>query len=754
MPLTPAAKKRLQSAELESLREQKAEWRARLERLMGMVIPPLRNSELSEGLGLPAPADGASAVARFVSTSPRFRRARPDTATRALIDLLFEGQLFLAVRAAATPGARRTVLVCEARDVAWLGGDWEVIHCGGGQVPTRQGESWDEGWDLFGANEAPTERGPARLLGREVPWVGLGCMRLSTRKERDDAASAALLHEALELGVRLLDTADVYCLDEDDLGHNERLIAQVAPGPEVVVATKVGLTRPRGRWVPNGRPEHIAEAARASLERLGRVDLVQLHAVHGQVPIEESLGPLAELLAEGSVGAVGLCNVDLEQVKRARAVCPVATVQNALSLWEPKTFRSGLAEYCASEGVALIAHSPVGGHRRAARRAQDARLVAEAEKRGMSVQRLALGWLADMGAWSIPGCTRSETLRDSVGAQPTRLDAAVAWAEEVRRACVTAARPDPEVRVVMGPPASGKTSSVGPLVDQGYVRLNRDERGGRLDDLVPALDRALQDGAQHVVLDNTYPTRASRKKVIEAARRHGVPAHATRIEIPLEEALFNAASRMLDKCGRLLSPEEIAVESRRDPNLFPPRAVFAWFQRYEAVGNEEFDRLEVVDFVRRESGTKRAVIVDLDGTVRTSKPAPFPRKPSEVRLMPHRKEVLQRYVDEGWLLCGVTNQAGVHLGQLSEQDAIDCIERTKELLGLEIDVRYCPHKPGGTHCWCRKPMPGLGVALLRDHDLDRRQCVFVGDRDSDAEFARNLGVRYADQADFFRLDAP
>lgn len=750
MPLTPAAKKRAQAAEAASLAVQKEAWRSKLEKLMGMVVPPLRNSELSAGLGLQSPGEGASAVARFVSASPRYRRARPDTATRALIDLLLDGELLLAVQQAATPGARRTVLVCETRDVAWLGPDWELVNCSGGAIPAR-GDDWEEGWDLFaGDSPEPVQAVERRLLGRTVPWVGLGCMRLSTLVDRDDEAAIALLIEAIARGVRLLDTADSYALDESDIGHNERLVRRADPGPEVVIATKVGLMRPGGRWIPNGRPEHLLAAARASLERLGRIDLLQLHAVHDKVPIQDSVAALAELLADGEVGAVGLCNVDVAQIEAARAICPIASVQNAISIWEPKSFQNGVAEYCAAHDIALIAHSPLGGHRRAARRARDARLVAEADKRSSSVQRMALGWLADMGVLSIPGCTRIETLQDAIGATPVRLDGAIGWARDRRDAIAKASMPPPEVRIVMGSPASGKTSSVGPLVDKGYLRLNRDERGGRLDDLVPALDRALEGGAQHVVLDNTYPTRASRKKIVDVARKHGLAVHCTLIDIPIGEALFNASQRMLEKKGRLLGPDEIAAESRVDPNLFPPRAIFAFQQRYEPPKAAEFDGLEIVPFSRRPSGTRKAVILDLDGTLRTAAPAPFPRNPSEVRLMPYRREVLQRFVDDGYLLCAVTNQAGVALGQLTEQDAIDCIERTKELLGLEIDVRYCPHRAGGTHCWCRKPMPGLGVQLLRDHDLDRSLCVFVGDRDSDAEFARNLGVRYADQAEFFQ----
>ncbi|MCP4921518.1 MAG: hypothetical protein GY913_31870 [Proteobacteria bacterium] len=120
MPLTPAAKKRALAAEAVALAEQKAVWRERLEALKALVVPPLSNAELSVGVGLSAPPpgqNGVSAVARFVSESPRNRRARPDTATRSLIELLFAGDLFLGVQAAATPGARRPVIVCETQDL-------------------------------------------------------------------------------------------------------------------------------------------------------------------------------------------------------------------------------------------------------------------------------------------------------------------------------------------------------------------------------------------------------------------------------------------------------------------------------------------------------------------------------------------------------------------------------------------------------------------------------------------------------------
>ena len=713
MPLTPAAKKRALAAEEAALAVQKTEWRDKLEGLKALVVPPLSNAELSVGLGLPAPPPGqtgVSAVARFVSEAPRNRRARPDTATRALIELLLAGDLYLGVQPASTPGARRAVVVCSEQDLPWLGKDVQVMDGRGNRV--GRNEDWDEGWDLF-SRDTPRALERAPLLGRVVPGVGLGCMRLSTREDRDDAASIALIREAYALGVRHFDTADAYALDDQDVGHNERLLAQALADvrDDVVVASKVGLVRPQGRWLPDGNPARLVQAGKACAAN-GRVDLLYLHAVDRRFALEDSLGALARLVEDGTVGAVGVCNVDVDQLERARAVCDIAAVQCALSMWD--TTAQPVAERCRELGIPFIAHSPFGGHRKA-RKNLAQRSAAE-----------ALAWLDQQGVYAIPGCTRSETLQDCVGSGD-------------------------EVRLICGSPASGKTSRVDSLVDRGYLRLNRDERGGSLQDLLKPLDEALALGQRQVVMDNTYPTRGSRKAVLDVAARYGVPVTVTRIEIPQEEALFNAAKRMLERQGRLLSPDEIKAVSRTEPNLFPPRAVFAFGQRDEPPSLDEgFKSLEQVHFSRRDEGySNRAIICDLDGTVRTSKPAPFPRRPEEIRILPNRRETLRRYADDGWILLGITNQAGVAMGQLSEQDVRDCIDRTVELLGVDIDVRYCPHRAGGTHCWCRKPMPGLGVQLIQEYELDRTQCIFVGDRKSDAEFAKNVGFQYQDQAEFF-----
>ena len=203
-----------------------------------------------------------------------------------------------------------------------------------------------------------------RTLGTSGPAVGpigLGCMGMSWAygaSERDDQQSVAVLHRALDLGVTLIDTADVY-----GPFLNEELIGRGLDGrrDEAVLATKVGLVVRDGAMVRDGRPEHVREGIDASLRRLrtDRVDLSQLHRVDDAVPLAETWGAMSELVAAGKVRHLGLSEVDVAQLETAHAIHPVATVQSELSLWT----RDALAEvlpWCQQHGVGFLPFSPLG----------------------------------------------------------------------------------------------------------------------------------------------------------------------------------------------------------------------------------------------------------------------------------------------------------------------------------------------------------------------------------------------------------
>src|SRR5258706_5183731 len=154
-------------------------------------------------------------------------------------------------------------------------------------------------------------------------------MRLSTEPDRDDARAAAVLDAALAAGVDVLDTADAYAHDDGDRGHNEQLIAEALAraGRRVRVITKGGLVRPDGAWVANGKARHLADAARASRERLGEIDLYLLHAIDPRTPLATSVRALAKLRDARVVRGIGVSNVGVHQLEQALAITPIHAVE-------------------------------------------------------------------------------------------------------------------------------------------------------------------------------------------------------------------------------------------------------------------------------------------------------------------------------------------------------------------------------------------------------------------------------------------
>jgi aryl-alcohol dehydrogenase-like predicted oxidoreductase len=202
-----------------------------------------------------------------------------------------------------------------------------------------------------------------RTLGPlTVSALGLGCMGMSEfYGASDDAESVATIHRALDLGVTLLDTSDVY-----GPHTNEVLVGRAIAGrrDEVVLATKFGIVRdaddPKARGV-NGRPEYVRASIEGSLQRLGvdHVDLYYQHRVDPDTPIEETVGAMAELVAEGKVRALGLSEAGPETIRRAHAVHPIAAVQSEYSLWS-RDIEDGVIGTLKELGIGLVAYSPLG----------------------------------------------------------------------------------------------------------------------------------------------------------------------------------------------------------------------------------------------------------------------------------------------------------------------------------------------------------------------------------------------------------
>ena len=603
----------------------------------------------------------------------------------------------------------------------------------------------------------------------------MGCMRLSTDADRDDRAAVEVLQAALHAGVTVLDTADAYCHDDADRGHNERLIAAALTAAKidrsrVLVATKGGLTRPNGRWVPDGRGRHLAAACEASLAALGvdRIALYQLHAPDPRTPLETSVRALAALQRRGLVDEIGLCNVTVGQVERARRITEIATVQVELSPWNDANVLSGVVRYCIEQGIRLLAHRPLGGPERARKAARDRMLVDIAVEHAATPVEIALAWLLDLSdvVLPLPGATRVETARSIARAHALRLsdDDRVRLDEHfpsgiLRRppsASVAVARPRPsdaEAIMIMGLPGAGKTTAAQAFVAQGCTRINRDDEGGSLRGLVPGMASLIDSGLTRLVLDNTYVTRKARAPVVAAAARAGLPLRCVWLTTSIEEAQVNACNRMLDTYGRLLEPAEMREASKTDVSAFGPSVLFRYQRELEPPQTSEgFSHVDAVPFERRRdpSRTGRALLLWCDGVlIRSRSDRRAACSIDDLDIVPERAATLRRYADDGWKVLAIAWRPEIADGSVTSEEIAAVFARMRERLGVAIDVRWCPHVAGPPVCWCRKPLPGIGVEFIRRYQLDPSRCLYVGTGSQDPGFARRLGFGYREAAAFF-----
>jgi aryl-alcohol dehydrogenase-like predicted oxidoreductase len=261
------------------------------------------------------------------------------------------------------------------------------------------------------------------LAGTDVFPIGLGGMPMSLAGRPPEERSIRTIHAALDAGVNLIDTADSYCIDDSETGHNERLIAQALRGRRdgVIVATKGGHTRPGGAWALDGRPEHLRAACEASLRALetDRIDLYQFHRPDPEVPYEESIGAIKELQDEGKVRWVGISNASVEQIELACSIADVVSVQNQLSLGFTSPLAKGEVAECERRGLAFLPWSPLGGIPNAAEAAgRHDGVRAAAGAHGVSPQQVALAWLLALSPVMIPipGASRPESIADSARA--------------------------------------------------------------------------------------------------------------------------------------------------------------------------------------------------------------------------------------------------------------------------------------------------------------------------------------------------
>lgn len=574
-------------------------------------------------------------------------------------------------------------------------------------------------------------------------------MRFSTDPNRDETRALETLAAALDAGITMFDTARSYALDEHELGHNEKLLARALKtrtGIATRVITKCGMRRDGGDWIPDGRARSIIEDATASVEALDGVpiDLLLLHAPDPRVSIGTSARALARAREAGLARNVGLSNVSRKQLEEAMTEAPITAVEVALGAYDDVSIRGGVVGFCIERGIEILAHSPLGGPDRARRLARDPELVRIAASQRSSAIEVFLAYLLAMSPAVVPivGARRVETADAIARASKLVLDAEQLAALDARfsslsgircpPAAVPASTSDAEVVLIMGVPGSGKSRAAQAYVDRGFERLNRDLEGGTLKKIAKRLDERLTAGATRVVLDNTYVTRASRYDIVRVASTHGASVHCVQIETPLAAAQINVISRMLERFGRVLEPEELSTLARTDPAALAPHAVFRMQREIEPPAVDEgFAEIERVPFVRQypEGGVAGSfVALGVLGETAAVSDALI----SLLQEVPEHAPVL--------VYAWQPDAATAQLHTLRES-----VENAGRAIGRTVELAVCSHPGGRPICWCRPPLPGMLLAFAKRHRIDLRVSTLIGASATDRAMARALEMSFHDR---------
>jgi aryl-alcohol dehydrogenase-like predicted oxidoreductase/predicted kinase len=562
-------------------------------------------------------------------------------------------------------------------------------------------------------------------------------MRLSTDADRDEELALATIAAAADVGVTVFDTARAYGRGAAELGHNERLLARAlrrcGAAASARVVTKGGMARTHDAWIPDGRAKAIRADCEASLIALDglAIDLYLVHAPDPRTPWRTSVRALARLVDEGLVRRVGISNVNRSQLDQALELAPIAAVEVALSPYDDRALRGGVVSRCAEAEIAVLAHSPLGGPRRAGglRRRQPLADVAHAH--GATSAEVALAWLIGLSpaVVAIPGARRPETARSAARAARLRLSVTdraalgrVLGGTGRPRAARRRARRDAEVVLVMGIPGAGKSRIAEGYAARGYVRLNRDERGGSLRELAAALDEQLSSGVRRAVLDNTYLTRAARSHVIDTAARHRAATRCVWLDTPLAQAQVNLVERLLDRFGSLPTPEQLRGMARREPGLHAPTTQMRALRELEPPSLDEgFGAVERLPFARTRPPDRPRAGVFLAAAVLGLA--------GWKRALEHGDRGVPHLLFD-WRPEGTADALAAAAGRLSAE------------VSGPVESTLCPHPAGPPICWCRPPLPGLLLVFARAQGIDPARSILVGTSRAHRTLATTLAARY------------
>jgi len=329
---------------------------------------------------------------------------------------------------------------------------------------------------------------------------------------------------------------------------------------------------------------------------------------------------------------------------------------------------------------------------------------------------------------AIPGARRPETARSAAHAAKLELDDADrvllgrALGTRPSRRGRTRTAEDAEVVLLMGIPGAGKSRLAETYVARGYLRLNRDERGGTLRELAVILDEQLAAGASRIVLDNTYLTRAVRSYVIEAASGHGIPSRCVWLDTPLAQAQVNLVERLLGRFGALPAPEELRRLSRTEPGVLLPTSQMRAFRELEPPSIDEgFAGVEHVPFERMPPAP--------DGRAAVFVAAAALAHPGWTRALEESDRGAPHLIYD-WSPNGIPDALA------------DRVARVSAEVDGPVESALCPHAAGPPSCWCRPPLPGLLLAFTRALGVDPARSILIGSGPAQRMLATTLGARY------------
>ena len=321
-----------------------------------------------------------------------------------------------------------------------------------------------------------------------------------------------------------------------------------------------------------------------------------------------------------------------------------------------------------------------------------------------------------------------------------------------------------KIIVLIGFQASTKSTFASEILQrvENVVILSKDaEKNKKSDYLLQLAEKHLLEG-KVVIIDNTNLTVESRKPYIELGKRLKIKVDARYFKSSIEDCQIRHLKRIYDLFGYL--PQTGKLENgQKDPHAFGPSALFVARKALKEPMREEGFHMVIVQNVPSPTWDptvycNKALFLDIDGTLRATEHLPhkYPTKVEEVELLHPAEQMratLESYREKGYCLIGVSNQSGISKGVLTQEQAEEIFEKTRNLLGyteVEFPILYCPHPSMPMTCFCRKPQSGMPMECIMKLKLDPLQCIMVGDRKTDQSMAERLKMTYYDVKDFWK----